>query len=42
MIDPNNMPDFLMEIILTHITTHYDNYEDFVSYNLIVGVINDM
>lgn len=26
------MPDFLMEIILTHITTHCDNYEDFVSY----------
>ena len=37
-IDPINIPDFLMEIILTHVTTHCDNYEGFVSYNLIVGV----
>ena len=31
-IDPDDTPDFLMEIILTHITTHYDDYQHSVSY----------
>ena len=38
-IDPDDTPDFLMEIILTHITTHYENYEHLVS-DFVVGVIN--
>ena len=39
-IDPDDTPDFLMEIILTHITTHYENYEHLVSYDFVIRVIN--
>jgi len=28
-------PEFLTEIILTHMVTHYDNYENIVSYFLL-------
>ena len=33
-IDPDKTPDFLMEIILTHITEQYENYRDFVSHSV--------
>ena len=35
IIDPDKTPNFLMEIILTHIIAHYEDYEDFVSHEFL-------